>query len=102
MIYLTQIAVNPHHRLRPVPRPTAYCLNGCSTSAPPPPPPKPLLPQRDLVLHGVSQIGNKVNVILQTPDGKQYSQRIVNRTQRTAVDIEGYRDYALLEVKSRK
>jgi hypothetical protein len=68
---------------------------------PPPPPPKPLLPQRDLLLHGVSQIGDKVNVILQTPDGKQFSQRIANRTQRTAVDLEGYRDYALLEVRAR-
>jgi len=68
---------------------------------PPPPPPKPLLPQRDLLLQGISQIGDKVNVILQAPDGKQYNQRVTDRTQRTPITIEGYKDYALLEVKSR-
>jgi len=43
-----------------------------------------------------------VNVILQAPDGKQYNQRVTDRTQRTPITIEGYKDYALLEVKSRE
>jgi hypothetical protein len=61
-----------------------------------------LLPQRDLLLQGISQIGDKVNVILQAPDGKQYNQRVTHRNQRTPITIEGYKDYALLEVKSRE
>ncbi|OQW94115.1 MAG: hypothetical protein BWK79_07530 [Beggiatoa sp. IS2] len=64
----------------------------------PPAPPKPLPPQKDFTLRGTIRIGDKVSVILQTPDGKSLMQRFKN-SQRTPV--EGYPDYALVSVEPR-
>lgn len=102
---------NPDRGKPPPPPPAPVSMQATTPTAtpppplpppPPPPPPKPLLPQRDLLLQGISEIGGKLNVILQTQDGKQYRQQITDRNQRTPVKIKDYESFSLLEVKARQ
>jgi|GEM_PF-836275 len=70
---------------------------------PPPPPPKPLQPQKDFTLRGTSLIGDKLAVILQGPDGKQFplypekSEKGVKR-----LELSDYPGFALLNIEARQ
>ena len=69
---------------------------------PPPRPrkPKKLLPQKDFMLVGTSQIGEKRAVILKGPDNKEFIQRFEKNIR---TPIKGYDNrYILVDVKARE
>lgn len=67
----------------PPPKPTPV--------APKPQPPKPMPPQKDFVLQGTSQIGDKYTAYLQAPDGKTIRQSWKPGQTLTLKGFAGYR-----------
>lgn len=88
----------PPPKTRPSPPPQNPFMRP-NKPEPPPPPPPPLLPQKDFTLLGTSRIGNKRVAILQSPEGKQFIQRLNNQGH---TPIEGYPDFVLLGIDARK
>jgi hypothetical protein len=65
----------------------------------PPPPPKPLQPQKDFMLRGTSQIGERRAAVLQGPDGKEIIHYLKNNKP---TPLDSYAGYSLLSVESRE
>jgi len=92
------------NRGKPAPKaqtPPPNPFNRAPPPAPPtiPQPPKPPPVQKDFTLRGTSQIGDRQYAILQSPDGKEFIQKLEGN-QRTP--LQGYADYALLKVIGRE
>lgn len=78
----------------PAPKPVAK-------KPPPPPPkkPKPMPPQKDFSLQGVTQLGKNYTVYLQAPDNKLV--RVAWRKGQKK-PLSGFNDYVLYDVKPRQ